>query len=94
METLTPWITPTLVIALFVWLRSEFNTRFSTIEKRFENVDRRFDEAARDNAKRFENINRRFDEVARDNADLRERMAKLEGSLDGFLAGRRDPHAA
>ncbi len=54
METLTPWITPTLVIALFVWLRSEFNTRFSTIEKRFENVDRRFDEAARDNAKRFE----------------------------------------
>ncbi len=83
METLAPLVTPALVIALFVWLRNEFNTRFSALEKRFENIDRR-----------FENIDRRFDEVARDNADLRERMAKLEGSLDGFLAGRRDPHAA
>ena len=27
-------------------------------------------------------------------ADLRERMAKLEGALEGFLAGRRDRDAA
>lgn len=38
--------------------------------------------------------NQRFDELRRDNADLRERMARLEGSLDGFLAGRRDRDAA
>ena len=36
-----------------------------------------------------EDVNRRFDHVVRGLADLRERVAKLEGSLEGFLAGRR-----
>ena len=31
-------------------------------------------------------MNARFDQVNRELADLRERMAKLEGSLEGFLA--------
>jgi len=39
-------------------------------------------------------VNKRFDDVVRDIADLRERMAKLEGALEGFLAGRRDRDAA
>ena len=32
--------------------------------------------------------------LAKDVAELRERMAKLEGALEGFLAGRRDRDAA
>lgn len=40
------------------------------------------------------NMNERFDQVARELAGLRERMARLEGSLDGFLADRRDRDAA
>ena len=36
----------------------------------------------------------RFDENGRQIGDLRERMAKLEGALEGFLAGRRDRDAA
>lgn len=39
-------------------------------------------------------INKRFDDVLKQMAELRERMARLEGSLDGFLAGRRDRDAA
>ena len=39
-------------------------------------------------------INKRFDDVLNQMAELRERMARLEGSLDGFLAGRRDRDAA
>ena len=39
-------------------------------------------------------MNARFDTVLREIADRRERMAKMEGSLDGFLAGRRDRDAA
>ena len=35
-----------------------------------------------------------FEQVNRELAENRERMAKLEGSLDGFLAGRRDRDAA
>ena len=34
------------------------------------------------------------EEARKDVAELRERMAKLEGALEGFLAGRRDRDAA
>ncbi len=44
--------------------------------------------------KRFDGIDKRFDGVIREIADLRERMARLEGALEGFLAGRRDRDAA
>lgn len=44
--------------------------------------------------KRFDGIEKRLDGVTRDIADLRERMARLEGALEGFLAGRRDRDAA
>ncbi len=39
---------------------------------------------------RTDKLDKRFDGVTRDIADLRERMARLEGALEGFLAGRRD----
>lgn len=45
-------------------------------------------------SKRFDGVNKRFDETIREIAEQRERMARLEGSLDGFLAGRRDRDAA
>ena len=44
--------------------------------------------------KRFDGVDKRFDGVTRDIGDLRERMARLEGALEGFLAGRRDRDAA
>ena len=51
----------------------------------------RLDAANRD---LHERIDKRFDAVLREIAELRERMAKMEGSLEGFLAGRRDRDAA
>ena len=36
--------------------------------------------------KRFDGVDKRFDGVTREIADLRERMARLEGALEGFLA--------
>ena len=94
MQALSPWLTPALLVGLFAWLRldirelrRELNGRIDVIaadiNKRFDGVNKRFDE-----------VNKRFDGVYRELADLRERMAKLEGSLDGFLAGRRDRDAA
>ena len=65
METITPWLTPALVIALGAWLRSD-----------------------------LQGINKRLDLVSKKIGDLRERMARLEGALEGFLAGRRDRDAA
>ena len=39
-------------------------------------------------------MNSRFDEYGRQIGDLRERMAKLQGALEGFIAGLRDRDAA
>ena len=39
-------------------------------------------------------IHQRFDRVHQELAENREHMAKLDGSLEGFLAGRRDRDAA
>ena len=56
----------------------------------------RFDlrEQRREMNGRIDALNKRFDDISRELADLRERMARLEGALDGFLAGRRDRDAA
>lgn len=108
MEAVTPWLTPALLVALFAWLRldirdlrRDLNQRSDKTEKRiddfakdvgkrFDDVNKRFEEVN----KRFEEVNKRFDAINRELADQRERMAKLEGSLEGFLAGRRDRDAA
>ncbi len=91
MEALTPWLTPVLLVGLFVWLRRELNGRLDRSEKRLtdrmEKIEKQVGELAKD-------MNQRFDQVNRELADLRERMAKLEGSLEGFLAGRRDRDVA
>ena len=55
-------------------------------------MNKRFDDVSFD--ERFDDVNKRFDERSAKMADLRERMARLEGALDGFLAGRRDRDAA
>ncbi len=90
MEAVAPWLTPALVVVLFAWLRSELIGRTGKIEKRFDGIEKRFDGVE----KRFDGIEKRFDGMAREFADLRERMARLEGVLEGFLAGRRDRDAA
>ena len=61
METIAPWLTPALVIALGAWLRAD-----------------------------LQGVNQRLDLVGKEIGDLRERMARLEGALEGFFAGRRD----
>ena len=109
MEQLVPWLTPALIIGLFGWLRSDIRNLRQEINKRIDDlkndvrkslddvktdVGRRFD----DTHNRLDNLNaemkQRFDQVNRELAENRERMAKLEGSLEGFLAGRRDRDAA
>ena len=97
MEAFTPWLTPALVVALIAWLRSELISRTDKLDKRFDGMDKRFDGIDKrfDGVdKRFGGVDKRFDGVIREIADLRERMARLEGALEGFLAGRRDRDAA
>ena len=48
----------------------------------------RMDRQAERTDQRFDDVNRRFDDVIREFADMRERMARLEGTVEGFVAGR------
>ena len=80
-------------------MAKSFNERLDAVAKSF---NERLDASNRDIHERFDASNRdihermdkRFDAVLHEIAELRERMAKMEGSLDGFLAGRRDRDAA
>ena len=78
------------------------NQRFDGVNQRFddfnESVNQRFDDFNESVNQRFDGVNdgvnRRFDGMSREFADLRERMARLEGALEGFIAGRRDRDVA
>ncbi len=94
MEQLQPWITPALVLGLFAWVRFMFQDLKSDVNTRFSEMNQRFSETNQRVANLASDMNRRFDEVNRELAENRERMAKLEGALEGFLAGRRDRDAA
>ncbi len=83
MDFITPWITPALLVALFAWLRLDMREQRREVREEIRGLNKRFDE-----------VSKRFDQVQHELGDLRERMAKLEGSLDGFLAGRRDRDVA
>ena len=106
---LSVWITLALLIGLFAWMRMDIrdlrrnlNALRTDMNKRFDNVNdsmnKRFDNVNDSMNKRFDNVNdsmnKRFDNVNGEFADQRERMAKLEGALEGFLAGLRDRNAA
>ena len=74
-------------IAGFVTLIVRGDTQAAQLRKE---LGGRIDETNR----RLDDVNKCFDETIREIAEQRERMAKLEGSLDGFLADRRDRDAA
>ena len=78
----------------FDTMHSEMNRRFENIDKRFDTMNgemnRRFDEVNT----RFDTMNQRFDDTTLVIGELRDRTGKLEGTLEGFLAGRRDRDAA
>ena len=82
-------------------LKTDFNRRIDDTNSRIDDTNSRID----DTNSRIDDTNsriatlttemhQRFDHVNRELGENRERMAKLEGSLEGFLAGRRDRDAA
>ena len=66
-------------IATALVLVGRMDRQADQTNKRFEAVNQRLDA-----------VNRRFDDMGREFADLRERMARLEGVMEGFVAGHRD----
>ena len=98
MEAIAPWLTPALMLALFAWLKRDMRDLRKEIRDEISGLRKEIRTEISDFRKevhaRFDGVNARFDAVTREIGDLRERMAKLEGTLEGFVAGRRDRNAA
>lgn len=84
---ISPWVTPALLIGLFAWMRMDIRELRRDLNALRADMNKRFDSVNDSMSKRFDNVNGEL-------ADQRERMAKLEGALEGFLAGLRDRNAA
>ncbi len=78
--------------------KTDLSARIDETNRRIDETNKRIDDTNRRFEIRFDSftseMHQRFDRVHQALAENRERMAKLEGSLDGFLAGRRDRDAA
>ena len=79
-------------------VKTELGRRIDETNKRIDETNKRIDARIDDTNRQIESLasemHQGFDRVHRELGENRERMAKLEGSLDGFLAGRRDRDAA
>ena len=72
-------------------VKSDLSTRIDDVKT---DLSSRIDETNRQLSALRTEMQQGFEHVHRELGEHRERMAKLEGSLDGFLAGRRDRDAA
>ncbi|MCY4119701.1 MAG: hypothetical protein OXG72_02125 [Acidobacteria bacterium] len=88
MEAVTPE-TLTLLLAFLTLLGAQLGSTFMLLA-RMNDQNKRIDAV---NA-RFDTMNQRFDETTQLIGELRDRTGKVEGRLEGFLAGRGDRNAA
>ncbi len=75
-------------------MNSEMNRRFENVDRQLSEVNARLNTTNTEMNRRFDTMNQRFDETTLLIGELRDRTGKLEGTLEGFLAGRRDRDAA
>ena len=79
-------------------MKADLGTRIDDTNQRIGGTSQEINSLRTETNRRFESLtsemHQRFDRVHQELAENRERMAKLEGSLEGFLAGRRDRDAA
>jgi hypothetical protein len=61
-------------VALYVHLGSTMNARFDSVDRKFESVDRKFDSMDR----KFESIDRRLELIQGDTHQMDIRLSKLE----------------
>lgn len=77
---------------------NRIDNRIDETNNRIDGTNNRIESLKAETSRRFEaltnEMHQRFDQVNRELGENRERMARLEGSLEGFLAGRRDRDAA
>ena len=93
LEQVTPWITPAIVLALFVWLRSDIR-----------DLRREMSETRRDLTSRMDGLSSRMDSFDERLRALETGLAELRGRFDGiegqlaflrdYITGRNERAAA
>ena len=79
----------TLMVGLFAWLRQDINRLEARMDARLSEVESRMDTKLSDVETRISEVET---QVNTQSSELRERMAKLEGLLEGLresITGRR-----
>ncbi len=85
--------TITLFLGFLTLLGAQIGGMFMLLS-RMNDQNKRIDNVNSEMNRRFDTMNQRFDETTRLIGELRDRTGKLEGTLEGFLAGRRDRDVA
>lgn len=86
MQDLAPWITPALIVALFLWLRADIRDLRRDLSARMDGLDRRFD-----------GLEERLRAVETGLAELRGRFDGIDGQLAflrDYILRRNDPAPA
>ena len=69
----------------FEEMRIDMDKRFEQVDKRFEQVDKRFEEMRIDMDKRFEQVDKRFEQVDKRFEMMDKRFEEMNNRLDRFM---------
>ncbi len=78
-SNISAWLTPALIVGLFLWLRADIRSLESRVDKRFDGIDRRFDGIDR----RLDGIDDRLRAVEVEVAEVRGQLTLMRDYILG-----------
>ena len=83
------WAVITMGIVILIAIATSNRSLRRELGERIDGMGRRIDEVRRELGERIDGMGKRIDEVRRELADVRERLGRVEGLLEGFGLMRR-----
>ena len=87
METIgdiSVWLTPAIIIGLFLWLRADIRVLEGRFEKRFDGMEKCIDGLEERFEKRFDGVEKRFDGVEKRFDGVEKRFDGVEKRFEGM----------
>ena len=83
------WAVITMGIVILIAIATSNRSLRRELGERIDGMGRRIDEVRRELGERIDGLSKRIDGVQRELADVRERLGRVEGLLEGFGLMRR-----
>ena len=83
------WAVITMGIVILIAIATSNRSLRRELGERIDGMGRRIDEVRRELGERIDGLSKRIDGVQRELADVRERLGRVEGLLEGFGWTRR-----